>query len=695
MADSDAWRDTTFSVINDPRVDPEDEHDQLLLFEINKLRSKLDLRDKLFMANKKEMGTKIREQKQDMENIDNRMRSLLLDLNEANNIPFGEAYQSFPHRRAPKTKSEVARCLIPGECDVVYEQANVVRRYIDECRARRKQLRQQIAELKGKLHLEDVYKGNDLSREERFEQRVRGLVNSYCKMQNKIGTASSIYYTYKDVYCSIEKEVLKAPSRLKALENEYSQAERETNDFMTTLKQVNAECAVIEKQVQAFIHGMRKSRSKEEHTIHMLMLKIDPGDHPHLFAADDPRMIAHQRAVAEMKQGGAMEMVDSGRSAMLLNRQAMLMEIIKQIAQYKHVADKVEQITKIPFARTKDIGNWFKRAQKRAVKMEQFFEYKSKQKKRRRKLRSDLNHQFEVQCYGATNFTEKLIKHAAKSEEKCSERCAEKRRRCTSMLRLLQHVEIACGKWLKKFAPICNLALTPAISEDWIKTEKIQRKSTTSNIVEMFLVSLHTIQTVAQGNITRLLQNSGVDLKPGLNTLTMEDRAKFAAAAKEAKAGGDWDMSSEEPEPEVKEEEESGEKGSQEEPEKEEEKAFEIKQEVDEEEEEEDKYYYDDDTEESTSWLEVKNSTACQRWFKGLDDEQKQNAIHGMFQVACEANFIHMNKNNARIGGIMFPKREEVVDEQFEPDERDFVSRSKIKKNAAIFQMKKDNPRGR
>ncbi len=41
------WKKNYQSVVTDPRIDPDDEHDQLMVFEVNKTKNRLDLKGQL------------------------------------------------------------------------------------------------------------------------------------------------------------------------------------------------------------------------------------------------------------------------------------------------------------------------------------------------------------------------------------------------------------------------------------------------------------------------------------------------------------------------------------------------------------------------------------------------------------------------------------------------------------------------
>lgn len=142
-----------YSVLFDPRLDPTDENDAKIIFEITKLQNEIHLRERLYKANQDIYGVKMGDNKTTITQCNNYKNNVLLDLDTVQNIPVLKAYGGFPSMKAKKSKATVPYQEIPKESMTVHEQVCYQRRQLDSLMNKRRQLKNQIKLKKNRLPL--------------------------------------------------------------------------------------------------------------------------------------------------------------------------------------------------------------------------------------------------------------------------------------------------------------------------------------------------------------------------------------------------------------------------------------------------------------------------------------------------------------------------------------------------------------
>lgn len=506
-----------YSVLFDPRLDPTDENDAKIIFEITKLQNEIHLRERLYKANQDIYGVKMGDNKTTITQCNNYKNNVLLDLDTVQNIPVLKAYGGFPSMKAKKSKATVPYQEIPKESMTVHEQVCYQRRQLDSLMNKRRQLKNQIKLKKNRLPLPTE---TEKEREQK-EQKIRQIVNSICKMNSKLSTSTNLYYSYQKILNKVKRDVLEFPEKLKKLEQTGDKLVADNAKMHAELNELTEDLARLEKAVTTIMHDIKTNRTREKETINKLRVHIDPIEHSTFFSPEEVKFALTKALNEPIKPMSSMSNLPQSISPY---EKKEMVRMMKEISVYKHIGSKLSAITGIPFDEAEQIGEWFKACHAKGKAIDKFATRCANSKKKKQNILHDLRATLNKLRAFESTFVETKIKAMQRDYNKIEKLVRESRNEAMSKKQQARVMIISCGKWLEKFMNFIPLEVAPTVTEVWLTGDL--------ESFDLFLDTMHNVSKVANDGIFEVLKNSSdsADLPIALKSLEANENRELMEA---------------------------------------------------------------------------------------------------------------------------------------------------------------------
>lgn len=625
-------------MIYDPRIDPDDPHDKEIVFKVGTMKSKLDIKVKFSQTSIADLKSSIVSNKTQMLGTIKQQNSLTLDLDMVRNVEIRHAFQGHESYYAPKCRHKMAYQDLPKQQKAVEERIRVNINELGKLRSVRLSRIKLIEKLKGEVSLIQPYETPADS-----AMRIRKLDSAICKMTSKQTSAFNIKNVYKRTIDELKQEELHAPMKMRVLELQIKKTEAEIRSMQEAKDEMSASVTEMRKQCDEMVENLRYNLRLRKRTIFHLKKKVDPIRNPQMFAADDPILLKAQREAAMTMKQHQSSKISRFESSKVLVRQERLVEVIRKLAEHRHVASKLEQFTKLPFGIPKNIGKWFcnqwGRRSKVAMKI---LDKTIRRKKRNRHILEELNKRFEKARFTSNEIIITLLEKAERHLAEVEKRTKSKELHLLHIMKIKHCIHEQCSKWINSFLDFPQFD----ISDHASPADEME-------FAEAFVSAMNTIHVVAQKNINRMLRNVAEEnsiLLQGMERTSFRERVEFLAHLRAVRTRHEADMTTTAA---ASDESESLDEFG----------AVIVGDGV----------------------LALNDDLIRRKWVASMDDRRKIRTLSLMFMLAFEQHELKANENNFRVGTKISMKAAKDELEFYEPNDCDYKSAKVIKEEAKLI----------